>query len=359
MASPRVLDLAGRSRARLVEVIATPVTEFLIGLETFQFAEAAHTLEVGPGWFDRTRGMTGPDVLTALSRLGRMGWGLLQSAAITDGWPPETGGFIDHVAAMPAEDLWMLFAGKHVRPFAGGFAPETFLAAARGDRAARARLADADEKLFSCASTKSGIWDLTAGEARELSVVVLRGWHRDVFAPHAAEATKVLESDARAKQRLRSTMTDEALIEAATNGLIYVPEPWVRRIVLTPHIAMRPWNVTCAHDDTYVISYPVADESLGAGPGAPPASLVRLHKALADEKRLRILRLLARSDMGLAELAEAVGLAKSTTHHHTVILRSAGLIRSSTRLENRYSLRPEAVAEAGSALRDFLEAPGR
>jgi DNA-binding transcriptional ArsR family regulator len=358
-ATPRVLNLAGRSQARLVEVRATPVTEFLIGLETFQFEEAAHTLELGPGWFDRIRTTMGPDVLSAMTRLGWTGWGLLLGAALAERWPAEIGGLIDHVAAMPAEDLWLVLAARHVRPVADRVAPETFSRAAHGDRDARARVAEADRETSCRRAAKSRIWDLSAQEVHDLVVAALRGWHRDVFAPQAVDATRVLGRDAEAKRRLHRTTSDRALIEAATNGVVYVPEPWVRRIILTPHITMRPWNVSCAHDDAYVICYPVADESLGVDPGAPPASLLRLHKALADEKRLRILRLLARSDMNLQQLSQAVGLAKSTTHHHTVVLRSAGLIRSSAHAENRYSLRREAIDEAGPTLRDFLEAPGR
>jgi len=97
------------------------------------------------------------------------------------------------------------------------------------------------------------------------------------------------------------------------------------------------------------------DESLGIDRTAPPASLVRFHKALSDERRLRILRLLADRDLNLQELSDAIGLAKSTTHHHTVVLRAAGLIRTSTSLENRYSLRRDTVAEAGPALSHFVE----
>jgi len=47
---PRVLDLVGGTPGTPVEVTATPVTEFIIGLETFQFTEAVHTFEVGPDW---------------------------------------------------------------------------------------------------------------------------------------------------------------------------------------------------------------------------------------------------------------------------------------------------------------------
>ena len=36
-AIPRVLDLAGRARGTTVEVVASPLTELLIGLQTFQF----------------------------------------------------------------------------------------------------------------------------------------------------------------------------------------------------------------------------------------------------------------------------------------------------------------------------------
>src|SRR5207244_8797235 len=140
------------------------------------------------------------------------------------------------------------------------------------------------------------------------------------------------------------------LIELATHGVVYVPEPWVRRIVLTPHLAMRPWNVSCAHDDTYVFCYPVADESVGGDRTEPPAHLLRLHKALADERRLRILKLLADGDRNLQELSETLGMAKSTAHHHTVILRAAGLIRTSTSMENRYSLRRDALGDARAPL---------
>jgi DNA-binding IclR family transcriptional regulator len=50
-----------------------------------------------------------------------------------------------------------------------------------------------------------------------------------------------------------------------------------------------------------------------------------------------------------------VGLAKSTTHHHMVILRSAGLVRTTTEVDSRYSLRREAIPQLSSMLGRFLE----
>ena len=118
---------------------------------------------------------------------------------------------------------------------------------------------------------------------------------------------------------------------------------------------MRPWNLMNAYDDVSVVCYPVADESLGVDHTAPPARLVRLHKALGDEKRLRILKRLAGGGATLQELADQVGLAKSSTHHHLVILRSAGLIRVTLEDDSRYTLRPEFIPEATRWLEAFLE----
>src|SRR6266571_4328347 len=98
--APRVLDLTGGPRTTTVEVLSGPLTEFLIGLQTFQFEEAAHTFDVGVGWFDRIRTQTSPDVADALARLGPVGWGSLLGKAIVERWPTEVPPFLARVAAM-------------------------------------------------------------------------------------------------------------------------------------------------------------------------------------------------------------------------------------------------------------------
>jgi DNA-binding transcriptional ArsR family regulator len=117
---------------------------------------------------------------------------------------------------------------------------------------------------------------------------------------------------------------------------------------------MRPWNVLCSHDGFFILGYPVADESLGIDATAPPPGLLRLYKALGDEKRLRMLKILARSSATLQELADGVGLAKSSAHHHLVILRSAGLVRVTTEELSRYTLRRDVIPEASALLESFI-----
>ncbi len=82
-----------------------------------------------------------------------------------------------------------------------------------------------------------------------------------------------------------------------------------------------------------------------------------LYKALGDERRLRMLSILNEGDAGLMEIAERVDLAKSTTHHHLRILRSAGLVRVTVGENKSYSLRREGVPEAARLLDAYLTTP--
>ncbi len=355
VAAPRVLDLAGRIRTSAVQVASSPVTELCVGLSTFQFEEGAETFDVGREWFDQVRTALAPDVLAALERVGHVAWGNLLAMALADGWPPDAGEFVERVSGMDPLDHWLTLAGVHLRPFADRFDAEIFRRAAGGDQDARGRLAAIAREAYGDEEEDVRLLRMDVGEVHALVVTALRGWHRDVLAADEARTIEILDRDADAKRREQRTVSDEKLIELATHGVVWVPEPWVRRIILTPHLAMRPWNVMCAHEDAYVLCYPAADESLGIDRTAPPAHLLRLHKALADERRLRILKLLADGDRNLQELSETLGMAKSTAHHHTVILRAAGLIRTSTAMENRYSLRRDALGDAGAALARFLE----
>src|SRR5207302_10574986 len=108
------------------------------------------------------------------------------------------------------------------------------------------------------------------------------------------------------------------------------------------------------HDDTRLFCYPVSDESLGGDASAPPGGMVRFHKALGDEKRLRMLKFLATETATLQELADRFGLPRSTAHHHLAILRAAGLVRVSSDEEHRYSVRRDVLPEMATMLAAYL-----
>ena len=103
-----------------------------------------------------------------------------------------------------------------------------------------------------------------------------------------------------------------------------------------------------------LFAYPVTDEAMSADPDAPPEWVVKFYKALGDERRLRILRILHEGPVGLRDLAERMDLTKSTVHHHVSILRRAGLVRVTVGADKEYSLRTDAVPQAGALLQGFL-----
>ena len=88
---------------------------------------------------------------------------------------------------------------------------------------------------------------------------------------------------------------------------------------------------------------------------APPSAMIRLYRALGDESRLRILRLLRDRDMYLTELAQALEVSKPTMKHHLTALRVAGLVTvTDLGAQTYYSLRKDRLSEAGDDLMRFL-----
>ena len=84
---------------------------------------------------------------------------------------------------------------------------------------------------------------------------------------------------------------------------------------------------------------------------------MRLHRALGDESRLRILRLLAAGDLYLTEIAQALDLSKPTIKHHLAQLRAAGLVTITEEGSlTYYSLRRDRLGEVGDDLRRFITA---
>ncbi|MCA1588246.1 MAG: helix-turn-helix domain-containing protein [Chloroflexi bacterium] len=183
----------------------------------------------------------------------------------------------------------------------------------------------------------------------------LEEWAERVWGPESPTIMPILERDAEAKREIVRELPMEAFIEAAANGVEFVPRPGIDRVVMVPSFVNRPLVSHTEFGEVLLIVYPVADESISAFSDSPPLRLVRLSKALGDEKRLRILRALAEGERTLMELAETFGVAKTTMHHHMIILRSAGLVSVGVG-SKRYRLRTETVPDLGALLSAYLTA---
>lgn len=102
----------------------------------------------------------------------------------------------------------------------------------------------------------------------------------------------------------------------------------MRRMVERGPAAFGPWQMCC-----------MMMNDLVRAPRAvhmPTGPIARVFNALADETRLRIVKLLAEGECSVDELVRALGIAQSTTSHHLRVLREAGLIRGDKRGRSIY-----------------------
>jgi DNA-binding transcriptional ArsR family regulator len=186
-------------------------------------------------------------------------------------------------------------------------------------------------------------------------VMALRAW-LEIFEPISDRIATMGARDYALRAGDRGSLKGADLIERTTNGLRWLGEPAIRRVILAPSYFSRPYNFLLAGPDWRFFGYPIADEALDAGdPLAPPQSVVRLHRALGDDTRMKILKLLAGRDLYLTEIAQQLDLSKPTIKHHLALLRSAGLVtivEAGTVMY--YSLRRQRLDDASIELKRFL-----
>lgn len=186
-------------------------------------------------------------------------------------------------------------------------------------------------------------------------VEVLAAW-AEQFRVIEPRVTDILERDYESRSADRATLSPVDLIERTTNGIRWLPEAGIRRVILAPSYFSRPYNFLMSAFDWRLFGYPVSDDALEPpDPLAAPQAVVRLHRALGDETRLRILKLLAGRDLYLTEIAQHLELSKPTIKHHLALLRAAGLVTvTESGTVVYYSLRRDRLDDASSDIKRFL-----
>ena len=138
---------------------------------------------------------------------------------------------------------------------------------------------------------------------------------------------------------------EHSLEAGADNPLVLSPSVFV-----WPHLLVGcdpPWPLS--------LVYAAPDLAREAAPRIPPAELLRVLRAVADDTRLRILRLIAERPRTTQELGPLVGLSRAGLSKSLVRLAEAGLVEP--RREGYYvvySLAPDRLDALAEALRQFL-----
>jgi DNA-binding transcriptional ArsR family regulator len=288
--------------------------EALVGLIMFTGEEDESSYEVGPAWFRSARRRASPELRQAAKAFAGNGYVFNDLAGLVR---ESKGRSVEQLVARLRADR----SGDVQRTMLSHDRATIDLVdlALRGDQAAKREYLD---QSHARSLHKRIIETDPRNVAAEVAELV-HLWHRDVFASLAPSLEPRLRESWQTISRRKDRSPMDRVIVRATRGVEYRPESWIHTGVLVPSVLNRPWVTLAEHRGTKIILYP----AVGSGEG-PDAQLIDVYKALGDETRLRILRLMGTGLTSLTDIAERLGLAKSTVHGHMVILRTAGLTRS-------------------------------
>ncbi|MCA1058940.1 ArsR family transcriptional regulator [Rossellomorea aquimaris] len=255
--------------------------------------------------------------------------------------------FITYVDALEEEEIIFLCI-----PYIGLKFQEFRMLASKGDMASRDRLKEQTEDNPYYPGYIEFICTTNVNNLKKHLMSVMTRWYEEVILPEQETLAAILTRDRQSKKEMSEKLNSEALVEWATGGITYLPEPAVHTVLLIPQAIYRPWNVEGDIEGVKVFYYPVANESIYPDEqDMPNYFLVQKHKALGDEARLRMVKLLKRSERTLQEITNELNMGKSTVHHHLKILRSARLVDTH---EGKYRLKENAVQSLSNELMHYL-----
>lgn len=213
---------------------------------------------------------------------------------------------------------------------------------------------DIYEKLFSYVS-ESLPADLV--NIRDQYVDLIRKWNDVYFSKLDTFILDILrESIIEWDGEVQSEEDPVQFVEKVSGGLKLEAYKGLRQVVMTPTYHLTPLITYSKLKNMAHIFYPV--DMPESDPNQPSKKLVRITKALADENRLRIIKLLTEGPKTFTEILKHFQVSKSTVHHHVMLLRTAGLISSYHNHEccsETFVYRPIGMAELKEHFDEYLQ----
>jgi DNA-binding transcriptional ArsR family regulator len=348
----KLLDMSHGRSTYTVELAYSALFECALGIAAATYPEIHPTLEKPPGYWEQLAARLTDEERQELHLAQQHNtWKTLLQLLHAQPFSELTA-FLAYIKSLDQEAL-----RYEALPFLGMDREDMRRLAAAGNGTAKQQLIEhcREHKFFPayiryiCETDVEGL--------RRHLVRLMAGWYQANIAPDEGRLHAILRRDYERKRAMMESLPPEAFVEWATNGLEYRPEPEVTRVLLVPHCVYRPWNIQADRVKTKIFYYPVSDDSLDeeTDPYRPPLPLVQRFKALGDEHRMRIIKLLWQQDMSLQELTDRLDLSKSTIHHHLSMLRAAQLVETAGA---NYRLKRTALDTLEGELRHYLERKG-
>jgi DNA-binding transcriptional ArsR family regulator len=359
-ARPKAGTATGRDPAFPgVRIESGPAFELVAELAAFTSGPARGSLESGKTWIREVRALAGPDLIRRVERVGFAVFVELATIALEADPPRGVDDLMRAIDAMDAEAFRRRLLGADSAMPRSMVTAGAFARARGGDPTARTEL----ETVFGVHRAGRLVirWllDAAAPQLKADMRATVADWGARVSIRLTASSMAAIERDAAARKEQLLSGSGRDVLASATRGVSYDAPPWISAIAIVPTVAMRPYIVPVELRETVVFVCSVADEAFEADPSAPPPRLVKVAAALGDERRLRILRLLRDEPLTASEIADRMGVDRTSLHHHLGILRSAGLlaIRDEGVGGWRYALREDGLDHVGSELVSYLRTP--
>ena len=179
------------------------------------------------------------------------------------------------------------------------------------------------EKLFSYISETLPA-DLSG--IRDQYVELIDKWNHALFFKYGFKYYGLLTTVGYNLDQLTNMRDPVLFVEQISGGLKIEPYEGLRQVIMTPTYHTNPLITIRKLKNVAHILYPV--DLPETDPTGPSKKLIRITKALADENRLKIVKLLREGPKTFTEILQHFTISKSTVHHHVMLLRTAGLISS-------------------------------
>lgn len=342
-----------------VQVVTGAAFELIAELAAFNSGPARGSLESGKAWIREVRALAGPELIARAERHAFGVYGELATIAFEVAQPRGVGELARGIAAMTGDAFRRRLLGTDSWMARSMVSDGAIDRALGGDRSSRTELKNAMGPTAAARRSLDRLLDDDPDAFRDELHAIVVDWGERVSSALAAVSMAAIARDAATRIDELATGTGADVLTRVTRGVTYSPQPWIRSIVIVPTVAMRPYIIPTELRDTVVFVCSVADESFETDPAAPPHRLVKVAAALGDERRLRILHLLRREPLTASEIADRLGVDRTSLHHHLGILRSAGLlaIRDEGVVGWRYALRDDGVTSVGPELDAYLRRP--